>query len=281
MRMHLARLRWPILVVAGLALALGAAGIASAGDQVRICVNDREVELDVPARVVNGRTVAPVRWIAEALGAEVEWDENSRTVYITSAKTPEALLGRLRALEPDEPERVEDDWIGEMVKRFVDENGLSSLEDIRSGGRRVPFEVTSQDDEWIRPVYSRHWHSTFMGGKFANVERLISYARRHVFVYSGGLSEGSWLYCSLGFDEDWAKPVGSTFDSNKAFELWLVSCRALEVRRLGREWLVIVEPALAGYQTVRIDYPDAGIRTDGAEGRQFMCFALPHRTGTS
>jgi hypothetical protein len=40
------------------------------------------VQLDVPARIVEGRTFIPVRFVAEALGAEVTWDDAHRTVVI-------------------------------------------------------------------------------------------------------------------------------------------------------------------------------------------------------
>jgi hypothetical protein len=36
--------------------------------------NNVSVELDVPAKAVNGRILVPVRFVSEALGAEVEWD---------------------------------------------------------------------------------------------------------------------------------------------------------------------------------------------------------------
>lgn len=42
--------------------------------------------LDVPAKLINGRTMVPVRFIAETLGCTVGWDEKTKTVSITSAK---------------------------------------------------------------------------------------------------------------------------------------------------------------------------------------------------
>lgn len=37
-------------------------------------VGDKEVTLDVPAKIVDGRTMIPLRFVAEAFGAEVQWD---------------------------------------------------------------------------------------------------------------------------------------------------------------------------------------------------------------
>lgn len=45
-------------------------------------VDGREVALDVPVRVTNGRVLIPLRVISEHLGASVEWDRASRTVAI-------------------------------------------------------------------------------------------------------------------------------------------------------------------------------------------------------
>ncbi len=41
-------------------------------------------DVDVPAKIVNGRTMVPVRLVAETLGFEVNWDAATRTVYVGS-----------------------------------------------------------------------------------------------------------------------------------------------------------------------------------------------------
>ncbi|WP_235715219.1 copper amine oxidase N-terminal domain-containing protein [Acetivibrio thermocellus] len=51
-------------------------------DSKEALVNGETKELDVPATIVNGRTLVPVRSISESLGAEVSWDDNSKTVII-------------------------------------------------------------------------------------------------------------------------------------------------------------------------------------------------------
>ncbi len=38
--------------------------------------------LDVPAKSINGRTMVPVRFIAESLGCSVQWDEKTKTINI-------------------------------------------------------------------------------------------------------------------------------------------------------------------------------------------------------
>ena len=45
-------------------------------------VNSEEKTLDVPAKIVNGRTLVPVRFISESLDAKVTWDNETKTVII-------------------------------------------------------------------------------------------------------------------------------------------------------------------------------------------------------
>lgn len=47
-----------------------------------LTVNGEEKALDVPAEVLNGRTLVPVRAISEAFNCHVGWDGNTRTVTI-------------------------------------------------------------------------------------------------------------------------------------------------------------------------------------------------------
>jgi len=47
-------------------------------------VNGKEVSLDVPGKIVNGRTLVPVRFVSESFGADVGWDPDTKTVYVSS-----------------------------------------------------------------------------------------------------------------------------------------------------------------------------------------------------
>lgn len=44
--------------------------------------NGQMVTLDVPAKIINDRTMVPLRFVSEALGAEVVWDENTESIFI-------------------------------------------------------------------------------------------------------------------------------------------------------------------------------------------------------
>ncbi len=49
-------------------------------------VNNAPIKLDIPAVIVRGRTLVPLRFVSEALGATVEWSAQTQTVTITSAR---------------------------------------------------------------------------------------------------------------------------------------------------------------------------------------------------
>ncbi len=53
-------------------------------DSTIVWLNGTPVQLDVPARVVNGRTLIPLRFVGESLGLEVLWLGESRTIYLES-----------------------------------------------------------------------------------------------------------------------------------------------------------------------------------------------------
>lgn len=45
-------------------------------------VNGKPIIIDVPAKIINGRTMVPIRFVAETFGAEVVWNEETKTVYV-------------------------------------------------------------------------------------------------------------------------------------------------------------------------------------------------------
>lgn len=47
-------------------------------------VNGRQVALAIPSQTINGRTMVPLRFVSEALGATVKWDAKTWSIYIDS-----------------------------------------------------------------------------------------------------------------------------------------------------------------------------------------------------
>jgi len=63
---------------------------ASASQPINVIVNGRPITMDVPPVIRDGRTLAPLRAIFEALGASVEWD--ARTSTITSRRNDRTII---------------------------------------------------------------------------------------------------------------------------------------------------------------------------------------------
>ena len=53
-------------------------------DQRTVYVNGKAIQLEEPARLVNGYTLAPARFVGETFGGIVNWDGATRTVTITT-----------------------------------------------------------------------------------------------------------------------------------------------------------------------------------------------------
>lgn len=51
-------------------------------------VDGKQLKLDQPAVIIEGRTLVPLRFIAASLGALVEWQTAERTVAISTTGTP-------------------------------------------------------------------------------------------------------------------------------------------------------------------------------------------------
>ena len=51
-------------------------------DDTNAEVNNTPATMDVPARLINGKTMVPLRFLSEEMGFEVTWDAESRTAII-------------------------------------------------------------------------------------------------------------------------------------------------------------------------------------------------------
>ncbi|MHB8172103.1 MAG: copper amine oxidase N-terminal domain-containing protein [Thermincolia bacterium] len=71
------------LIIALLVILVFAGAAYASIETVKVYVNGREVKTDVPAQIINGRTMVPLRAVSESLGADVKWDEVNRAVNIT------------------------------------------------------------------------------------------------------------------------------------------------------------------------------------------------------
>jgi len=72
---------------------LGDDSITLAVGSTTLIKNGEDITLDVPAQIINDRTMVPARAIAEAYGVGVEWDAATRTVILTQVVEEEVADG--------------------------------------------------------------------------------------------------------------------------------------------------------------------------------------------
>lgn len=238
-------------------LTIGLSGFVLADDTVQLIVNGQLLHPKVSPKIVNGRTIAPVRSVAEALGSKVTWDGDSNTVRIDTPNL-DSFKQRLNALEPEQPQTILESPRDKQIREWLAQNKVPTIEEVKQSGRNVPFEVLSIDDAWKRPYYYEGWHSTSMGGKHSDIRNIVYYASHNFFVWRGGAAEGSELIALLGgfpgkLSVDDVKP------SQHGITIVAIKSDIKEIKFNQNHMVIVVEPKLAGYQTAFIKFEDMGL----------------------
>ena len=78
------KIKKPIVFLSLLVLILicGSTTDANAVDYIQLIVNDRDLTALASPMIVNGRTLVPIRFVSEEIGATVMWDGEKRTVLV-------------------------------------------------------------------------------------------------------------------------------------------------------------------------------------------------------
>jgi peptide/nickel transport system substrate-binding protein len=161
-----------------------------------------EVVLEVPAKIVSGRTVVPLRFIAEAFGAKVDWDAAARTAII-EAGHPEKVaskplvLGTTLDLEPINKfsftwgQNIFPSGLTHVGLTTVDSNNeikplLAEKWEVAPDGKSITFHlvknakwhdgkpVTAKDVEFTYNYYAKHKKS-YYGHHFERAEAKDDY----------------------------------------------------------------------------------------------------------
>lgn len=69
-------------LVLGFILATTTSSIAQ--EEIKLIVNGKKIQCDVSPQIINGRVMVPAKFIAEPLGAKVEWDSVNNVIIINS-----------------------------------------------------------------------------------------------------------------------------------------------------------------------------------------------------
>ncbi len=109
-------------------------------------INGSQVYIDQPPIIVNSRTLVPVRVVSEALGATVFWDNDTRTVTITSN---DSYTGVMRidydALLPDNLTILPPDSIG---TRYSEGNFVND----------TPYPILSYSLSYLDNSSTENWY---------------------------------------------------------------------------------------------------------------------------
>jgi len=89
------------LAVIGVVILVGIfATAAFAGNPIKLIVNGQEVKPDVSPQIIDGRIMVPIRWVAEALDADIQWDEQQRIVRIDFGELPQSIREKWQYPKP-------------------------------------------------------------------------------------------------------------------------------------------------------------------------------------
>lgn len=144
-----------LVVFASLGLLVSA---AVADIQYRVMVNGKVVQSDVPPLNVQGRLLLPVRAVAEAMGAQVEYDAATYTAVITTRSSE----GTLSATQQKELLDLNE------LRARVNQNAQESLSVILA----MTYTMESPDAAQYPAKFTEYWDEAKAWGSF-NTERLV------------------------------------------------------------------------------------------------------------
>lgn len=139
-------------ILLGSSIFLGATAVA--GENIKLIVNGAVVQCDVPPQIINGRVMVPVRFVADALGAEVEWNSATQSVIINSGQTSSG---------------------NSAVEQRYPENTSGGNDAVQTG----PQEFTVIYDDFLQPL-SGNWDlSTAQGSWMVTPKKGATASRRN------------------------------------------------------------------------------------------------------
>lgn len=117
-------------------------------------VNGKQVTLDVPAQEISGSTMVPLRFLGEALGSVVKWDDVTRTVTIVTN-------GEAESDRPERPRRDRDRDRGQAGNDRPDRNrpereGPGRNAEQPNGVEPKIAKLTFKADDWYGWVQPGH-----------------------------------------------------------------------------------------------------------------------------
>lgn len=117
-------------------------------------INDVAHEMDVTPVIIDGRTLAPARYVAEAFGYNVDWDDTTKSVLISknivAKNTYEGILAEYTVkLQNTTPILIE-----ELKTEAIDNNnGLMGLANIHNEKLQKLAEISVEGTQKMAKIY--------------------------------------------------------------------------------------------------------------------------------
>lgn len=217
-------------------------------------VNGVEKEADAAPEILNDRTMVPVRFIAEALGMAVEWDENERSVSVSRGEeqvsnvkifiagdstaqsyrdnmAPQAGWGQMLSLFFDESVTVDNRAMaGRSLKSFFNEGRWQSILEDAEKGDYVIIQFGQNEGAWNKPErYISHEDFAVM----LEEEYILPALEKGLIPIIATQTQGHWFDPETGLiypPGDGVSYASLLRDAAKKFNLTL-----LEINDLSRE----------------------------------------------
>jgi competence protein ComEC len=125
-------------------------------------INGRVKDLDVPAKIVSGRTLAPLRFVGEAFGSEIEWEQGSQTIRIFS-KPPSGTPPPTAVKSNEIKVHFIDVGQGDSIL-IQPPSGSNILIDAGEDSAPVIEYLKKHNVNYLAAVIATHPHSDHIGG---------------------------------------------------------------------------------------------------------------------
>jgi hypothetical protein len=166
-------------------------------------------------------------------------------------KRAEEMQKRIKKLEPPKPVNIiELPFEAEAEKRYPSQT--ISITEVMDKGTKIPFVTIKNIPDYKRPVYEKHWHSTYGGGRWSYIPTRIHYALHRLFTnYDIGLS--NWY----SFEHDLGLSI-PMFQDEKALDLYIVVFQTVvtKVYTKGNQVVVVGNPNRNGVEVITIKTGD-------------------------
>ena len=137
------------IILAAVMILSSVSAVVFADDEIKVLVDGNQLEFDVAPVIEDGRTLVPMRAIFEALGADVDWNESSKTITAkTDSKTlmitiGENRLGVIEKVAVSQETKIDEDNTG-YTEALIRSIPLDVPAKIVDGRTLVPIRAVSE-----------------------------------------------------------------------------------------------------------------------------------------